>query len=184
MRWPWRKHEPVFIQVPGITTAPAAIGRASYPVTPDRLLAADLGSARTDSGMLYVAAVLDCYSRRCLGWSTSERLAPELVIRAVRLAAVCRCRPSTGSSGQTRVGGEVALALAPRCAAAGIAVPPGASPSAIDGAVPDSFLSMLRSELVGTPAWRTRTDAAQAIAGWIAGTYNRDRVAFVPGVAA
>jgi putative transposase len=180
MRWRFRAPEPVPIQVPGVNTSPTAVGRASYPATPDKLWAADLTAVPTTSGAIYVAAVLDCYSRHCLGWSTGERLRPELVIRAVRLATGCH-RPALRSIVEpTPVAGEVALALGESCVAAGVAVVPGSSPSGVDGAVTTSFLRMLRRELVGTGVSLTRTDAAEAVASWITRTYNEDRIGIAP----
>lgn len=170
---PLRAAERVRIEVPGITTAPAAVRAASCPASPDQLWAADLSVAWTGSGSLYVAAVLGGYTHHCLGWSTQSQLGPELVLEAVTLAALSKGEEA--SSCRT----QVALALAPVCAAAGVAVPRGSSPSAIDGAVTHSFFSMLRRELASTPAWRTRTDTAEAIAGWISGTYSQDRVGTV-----
>jgi putative transposase len=139
--------------------------------------------ANTAGGPLYLAAVLDCYSRHCLGWWLHRRLGPGLVVRAVQQAAFRPSRP-TGALAPAAREGEITLALATRCETAGIAVPPGASPSAIDGAVAESFFSTLRSDLVGAPSWATRTDAGEAIANWIEGRYNAARAAPTPSYVA
>jgi hypothetical protein len=78
---------------------------------------------------------------------------------------------------------DVTLAVTSRCETAGIAVPPGASPSAFDGAVAESFFSMLRQELADAP-WVTRSAAAEAMADWIEGCYNARRRAPLPSYVA
>jgi transposase InsO family protein len=152
------------IRVRGLTTEPAAISAASHPQGPGRLFVADVAVAATDSGWLCLAAVLDCYSRYCAGWATDKGLRPELVERAAREAV-----PAVRA-------GEITLALSPRCAATGIEVHPEATPGAMDGAVANSFFKLLRVDLAGSPAWRSRGTAAEAIATWITQTYNPHRV--------
>jgi putative transposase len=167
-------------RVPGVTTAPEAVARHSHPTEPNRLWVTDVAVANSASGPLYVAVVLDCYSRHCLGWWIDRHLGPGLVIRAVEQAAPRRCAWPEQPLAAARPQDEVTLAVASRCETAGVAVPPGGSPSAIDGAVAHSFFSMLRSELVGDPSWATRTDAAESIASWIERRYNARRASALP----
>jgi transposase InsO family protein len=175
MPWPWRRQRFAPLGVHGVTSAPGEVAEAAYPGAPGRLMVADLGVAGTDAGPLYLAAVLDCYSRGCLGWWTDTRLGPHLIHHAVEEATDVLRRSLSGSR-QAR--GDPVLALSARCAVAGVEVPPGSSPAAVDGAVAESFFATLRSELAGSPAWRTRTDAAEAISSWIRSVYNSDRVGF------
>jgi transposase InsO family protein len=158
-----------------VTIAANDVAEATYPGGPGRLMVVDLGVAGTEAGPLYLAAVLDCYSRSCLGWWTNTHPRPDLIRKAVADAAGARVPWQSRSRDDQ---GDVALALSQRCLQAGVEVPPGSSPSALDAAVAHSFFTTLCRELSGSPAWRTRTDAAEAISSWIQGVYNRDRVGF------
>lgn len=81
------------IRVPG--TAPDLVRREWNPTEPNRLWVADITYCRTWEGWLYLAAVLDCYSRRCVGWSIRDDLRAELVTDAVAMAIDSR-RPKPG----------------------------------------------------------------------------------------
>lgn len=65
------------------------------PPAPDRLWVADLTYVRTWEGWLYLAVVLDCYSRRIVGWALADHMRAELVVEAVEFA-VARRRPAPG----------------------------------------------------------------------------------------
>jgi putative transposase len=175
MQWPRRRQRLTPLHVPGVSSDPSQVAEATYPGAPGRLMVVDLGVAGTDAGPLYLAAVLDCYSRCALGWWTGTRRGPELIHNAVEEATEARRRSRSGSHWAR---GDAVLALSQRCALAGVEVPLGSSPSAVDAAVAESFFATLRRELSGSPAWRTRTDAAEAISSWIRDVYNCDRVGF------
>jgi transposase InsO family protein len=74
------------IRVPGIATAPDLVRREWNPTAPNRLWVADITLIRTWEGWLYLAAVLDCFSRRCVGWSIADHLRAELVLDAAQMA--------------------------------------------------------------------------------------------------
>lgn len=78
-----KKRGPTTIRVPGVRTAPDLVERDFAAVEPNRLWCADITYVRTREGWLYLAAVMDCYSRRIVGWSMSERLRAELVVDAI-----------------------------------------------------------------------------------------------------
>jgi Integrase core domain len=61
---------------PAATPAPDLVGRQFTPPAPDRLWVADITQQRTDQGWLYLAVVLDCFSRRIVGWSMPSTCAP------------------------------------------------------------------------------------------------------------
>ncbi len=65
------------------------------PTEPNRLSVADITYIRTWEGWLYLAAALDCHSRRCVGWSIADHLRAEIVVDAVEMA-VSRRRPEPG----------------------------------------------------------------------------------------
>jgi putative transposase len=72
------------IRVPGIATAPDLVRRDFAPAAPNRLWVADLTEIATWEGKLYLAAVIDCYSRRCVGWAMAEHMRAEFVVEALR----------------------------------------------------------------------------------------------------
>jgi len=71
------------------------VQRDFTPNTPDRLWVADITQHKTDEGWLYLAVVLDAYSRKVVGWSMTEHLRAELVIKALEMAMWNR-HPSPG----------------------------------------------------------------------------------------
>jgi putative transposase len=83
------------IRVCGVRTAPDLVERDFAPTEPDRLWCADITYIRTWEGWLYVASVMDCYSRRIVGWSMADHLRAELVVDALGMA-VARRRPDAG----------------------------------------------------------------------------------------
>jgi putative transposase len=87
-----RRRGKTTIRVPGVRTAPDLVQRDFDPSAPNRLWAADITYIRTWEGWLYLASVMDCYSRRIVGWALADRLRAELVVDALEMA-VTRRRP-------------------------------------------------------------------------------------------
>lgn len=83
------------IRVQGVRTAPDLVERDFNPTEPDRLWCADITYLRTWEGWLYLASVMDCYSRRIVGWAMADHLRADLVIDALQMA-VARRRPGPG----------------------------------------------------------------------------------------
>ena len=79
----------------GVRTAPDLVERDFNPTTINRLWAADITYIRTWEGWLYLASVMDCYSRRIVGWAIADHLRSELVVDALEMA-VNRRRPDAG----------------------------------------------------------------------------------------
>ena len=110
---------------PTATPAPDLVERNFMPAGPDRLWVADITQQRTDQGWLYLAVVLDCFSRRIVGWSMADHLRTELVLDALDMAIAQRhpdaglvhhsdhgCQPVFKGSSQHRlVGWRVAARL-------------------------------------------------------------------------
>ena len=83
------------ISVPGIRTAPDLVERDFNPTAINRLWSADITYIRTWEGWLYLASVMDLYSRRIVGWALADHLRAELVLDALEMA-VKRRRPDVG----------------------------------------------------------------------------------------
>jgi putative transposase len=93
------------IRVPGIATAPDLVRRDFAPAAPNRLWVADLTEIATWEGKLYLAVVIDCYSRRCVGWAMAEHMRAELVVEALEMA-LCQRRPDAGLVHHSDRGGQ------------------------------------------------------------------------------
>jgi putative transposase len=164
------------IQVPGIATAPDLVRRDFAPTGPNRLWVADLSEIATWEGKLYLAVVVDCFSRRCVGWAMAEHMRAELVVEALEMALWQR-RPDTGLIHHSDRGGQyVSLIFGQTARAAGIAVSMGAKGCALDNAVCESFFATLKKELTRRRSWPTRRELERAIFAWIEGWYNRRRL--------
>jgi transposase InsO family protein len=87
------------IRIAGIRSAPDLVERDFNPTEPDRLYCADITVLRTWEGWRYLASVMDCYSRRIVGWAIADHLRAELVIDALQMA-VARRRPDTALAEQ------------------------------------------------------------------------------------
>ena len=80
---------------PAATPAPDLVERNFRPADPDRLWVADITQQRTGEGWLYLAVVLDAFSRRVVGWSMADHLRTELVLDAVDMA-ISQRQPAPG----------------------------------------------------------------------------------------
>ena len=143
-----RRRARTTIRVPGVLTAPDLVRREWNPTEPNRLWVADITYCRTWEGWLYLAAVLDCFSRKCVGWSLRSDLRAELVLDAVEMA-IARRRPGPGLVHHSDHGGQyVSLAMGEHLREAGIDISMGSKGSALDNAVIESFFATLKRELV------------------------------------
>ena len=164
------------IRVPGIATAPDLVRRDFAPAAPNRLWVADLTEIATWEGKLYLAVVIDCYSRRCVGWAMAEHMRAELVVEALEMA-IWQRRPDAGLIHHSDRGGQyVSLIFGQRCRDAGIDLSMGAKGCALDNAVAEAFFATLKKELTRRRSWPTRRELQSAVFTWIEGWYNRRRL--------
>jgi putative transposase len=164
------------IRVPGIATAPDLVRRDFAPAAPNRLWVADLTEIATWEGKLYLAAVIDCYSRRCVGWAMAEHMRAELVVEALEMA-IWQRRPETGLVHHSDRGGQyVSLIFGQTARDAGIDISMGAKGCALDNAVAEAFFATLKKELTRRRSWPTRRELQSAVFAYIEGWYNRRRL--------
>jgi putative transposase len=164
------------VSVPGIATAPDLVRRDFTPKAPNRLWVADLTEVQTWEGKLYVAVVVDCYSRRCVGWAMAEHMRAELVVEALEMA-IWQRRPDVGLVHHSDRGGQyVSLVFGQTARDAGIDISMGAKGCALDNAVAEAFFATLKKELTRRRAWPTRRELQSAVFAWIEGWYNRRRL--------
>jgi len=164
------------IRVPGIETAPDLVRRDFTPRAPNRLWVADLTEIATWEGKLYLAVVVDCFSRRCIGWAMADNMRAELVVEALEMA-IWQRRPDVGLVHHSDRGSQyVSLVFGQTARDAGIDVSMGAKGCALDNAVCESFFATLKKELTRRRSWATRRDLQSALFAWIEGWYNRRRL--------
>jgi putative transposase len=169
-----RRRGKTTIRLPGVRPAPDLVRRDFRPAAPNQLWVADLTELATREGKLYLAVVLDCYSRRCVGWAMAEHMRAELVVEALEMA-IWQRQPTRGLIHHSDQGGQyVSLLFGQRCRQAGINVSMGARGCALDNAVCEAFFASLKKELIRR-SWPTRRQAQTAIFTWIEAWYNRRR---------
>jgi putative transposase len=149
--------------------APAAIGAIN------RVWLADISYVPTGEGWLYLAVVLDAYSRKVVGWAMADHLRTELVADALAMAVRAR-RPAPGLIHHSDHGCQyTSLAFGQQLRAAGIVPSMGSVGDCYDNAVVESFFSTLKVELLGRRPWPTRVAARLATFEFIEVWYNRRR---------
>ncbi len=142
---------------------------------PDRLWVADITYLPTWQSFLYLAVVVDAYSRRVVGWAMADHLRTGLVLDAL-VMAVQRRRPKPGLVHHSDHGCQyTSLAFGRRCREAGIAQSLGSVGDCFDNAMAESFNATLECELIARSCWRTHGEARMAVFDFIEGFYNPHR---------
>jgi len=161
---------------PSHELAPDLVERDFTAEAPDQLWVGDITYIPTDEGFLYLASVLDVFSRRLLGWSMAEHLRTELCLDALQAASgtrgrVCFC----GTVFHTDHGCQYTSELFNKtCQIIGIIQSMGSVGDSFDNAMAESFWSSLKRELVDH-SFPTRDEARLAIFEWI-NWYNTERL--------
>ncbi len=142
---------------------------------PNRLWVADMTVHPTDEGKLYLATVIDVFSRKVVGWSMGEAAFAELAVDAVNMGVWNR-RPDPGLVHHSDHGCQyTALCFGKTLREHGIVGSMGTVGDALDNAVAESFFARLQVELLDRNKWPTRRLLASAIFEYIEGFYNRRR---------
>jgi putative transposase len=161
---------------PGVAPHPDLVERRFSAAELDRLWVADISYIPTGEGWLYLATILDCCSRRIVGWSMREHLRTELVVDALDMATARR-RPGPGLVHHSDQGSQyVSLAFTRRLRKAEIAPSMGAVGTAYDNAAAESLFATIKRELVHRHRYPTRAAARTAIFEFIEVFYNRRRL--------
>ena len=144
---------------------------------PDRLWVSDITEHPTREGKVYLAVVLDAWSRRVVGWSIADHLRSEPVVDALDMA-IWRRRPESGfglihhADHGTQY---TSWAFGPRLRKAGLLGSMGTVGYALDNALAESFFGTLQLELLDRRRWTTRKELAQATFEYIEAFYNGRR---------
>jgi putative transposase len=154
--------------------APDLVERNFTATAPNRLWVADITYIPTWAGFLYLAVVLDVFSRRIVGWAMETYLRTELVLKALDMAL-----------GQRRAAGVIhhsdqgsqytSFAFGKRCAQARLRRSMGSVGDCFDNAMCESFFATLECELLNRRSFKTQVEARLAVFDFIEGWYNPHR---------
>lgn len=151
------------------------VGRRFTAAAPDRLWVADLTFLPTGQGFLYLAVVLDVFSRRVVGWALAPHLRTEVVLAALEMA-LTRRRPAAGLIHHSDHGSQyTSFAFGARCQQAGIVSSLGSVGDCSENALMESFFATVECELVAREHWRTHAQARSAVFAYIETFYNPRR---------
>ena len=158
----------------GARPAPDLVDRTFRADRPNVLWVADITYVPTWAGFLYLAIVLDVFSRRVVGWSMSTTLHADVVLAALEMA-VTRRRP-TGVIHHSDQGSQyTSFAFGKRCLEAGVRPSMGSVGDAYDNAMAESFFATLECELLDRRRFKTQAQARMAVFAFIEGFYNPRR---------
>jgi Integrase core domain len=142
-----RRHVVTTQREPARPAAPDLVTRSFVADAPNRLWVADITYVPTWSGFVYLAVVLDAFSRRVIGWSMADNLRTELVLSALEMA-LWRRRPAAGVIHHYDHGQYTSIAFGQRCREAGVAPSMGSVGDCYDNALAESFFATLECELL------------------------------------
>lgn len=155
--------------------APDLVDRNFVASRPDELWVADITFVPTATGFLYLAVVLDAWSRKIVGWSMANHLRVDLVIDALE-AAVGQRRPGDVIHHSDQGSQYTSLAFGKRCAEAGVRPSMGSVGDAYDNAMCESFFATLECELLDRRRFASQAEARMACFSFIEGWYNPVRL--------
>ncbi len=141
---------------------------------PDQLWVADITYIPTWAGFLYLAVVLDVWSRRVVGWSMATHLRTELVLDALNMATWQRL-PERVIHHSDQGTQYTSIAFGLRCKEVGVRPSMGSVGGAYDNAMCESFFATLECELLDRQRFRTQAEAKMAVFDFIEGFYNPRR---------
>ena len=155
--------------------APDLVDRHFTASGPNQLWVADVTYLPTAAGFLYLAVVLDVWSRKVVGWSMANHLRAELVLDALEMAVGQR-RPKDVIHHSDQGSQYTSLAFGKRCSEAGVRPSMGSVGDAYDNAMAESFFSILEAELLSRRRFASHAEARMACFSYIEGWYNPARL--------
>jgi putative transposase len=141
---------------------------------PNELWVSDITYIPTWAGFLFLAVVLDAWSRRIVGWAMANHLRTELVLDALDMAIYQR-RPGEVICHSDQGSQYTSLAFGARCREAGVRPSTGSRGDAYDNAMCESFFATLECELLDRRRFKTQAEAKIAVFEFIEGFYNPHR---------
>ena len=156
------------------SVAPDLVKRNFEVHGPNQLWVADITYVPTWAGFLYVAVVLDAWSRRVVGWAFAVHLRVELVLKALEMAVRQR-QPKAVIHHSDHGSQYTALTFGDRCRQAGVRPSMGSIGDAYDNAMCESFFATLECELLDRRHFTAPAEAERSVFEFIEGWYNPHR---------
>jgi putative transposase len=160
---------------PEARPAPDLVDRDFTATAPNQLWVADITFVPTANGFLYLAVVLDAWSRKIVGWAMATHLRAELVVDALEMAIGQR-RPGDVIHHSDQGSQYTSLAFGKRCKEAGVRPSMGSVGDAYDNAMCESFFATLECELLDRRRFASQAAARMACFSFIEGWYNPVRL--------
>ena len=153
----------------GLPIAPNLLDRNFIATAANQIWLADITYIETDQGWLYLAAVMDLYSRRIVGWAMADHLRADLPLAALRMAISAQ-RPSAGLIHHSDRGVQYASTdYRKLMQSAGLRASMSRKGDCYDNAPMESFFHTLKTELVHHWHYATRAEATRDIFAYIEG---------------
>ena len=159
----------------GLPVAPNDLDRNFQAAEPDRVWATDITYIWTLEGWLYLAVVLDLFSRRIIGWSMADHMRTELALGALDMAIGNRLPEGTLLHHSDQGSQYASFPYQKRLEENGITCSMSRRANCLDNAVVESFFGTLKQELIHRQTWMSREQARTAIHEYIEIFYNRWR---------
>jgi putative transposase len=156
------------------STVPDRVQREFRADGPDQLWVADVTYIPTWAGFLYLAVVIDVWSRKVIGWSMATHMRTELVMNALNMAITTR-QPADVIHHSDHGSQYTSLAFGRRCEAFGIQLSMGSVGDCFDNAMAESFFASLECELIDRSTFRTTKEARLAVFDYVEAFYNPER---------
>jgi putative transposase len=158
-----------------LPASPDLLRRKFTASAPNRVWVGDVTIIRTGEGWLYLAMLLDLFSRRIVGWATSANPRQELALEALQMAIEQR-QPRPGLIHHSDRGGQYSSAEYQNLLDQhGIRCSMSRPGNCLDNAVAESFFHTLKTEWIYHAHYKTRREARLAIFEYIEGFYNTER---------
>src|SRR4249920_1954051 len=168
-----RRHKVTTVR-DGARQAPDLVDRDFTAERPNTLWVAEITYVPTWAGFLYLAVVLDAFSRRIVGWAMATTLRTQLVLDALNMALATR-RPKDVVHHSDQGSQYTSIAFGKRCREAGVRPSMGSVGDAYDNAMAESFFATLECELLDRRRFKTQAEARMAVFEFIEGFYNLRR---------
>lgn len=154
--------------------APDLVDRCFEAAGPDKLWVADITYVSTWAGFLFLAVVIDVWSRKVVGWSMTTHLKTELVLAALEMAIAQR-QPRAVVHHSDQGTQYTSVAFGQRCKQAGVQPSMGSVGDAYDNALCESFFASLECELLDRRVFKSHAEGRMAVFQYIEGWYNPRR---------
>jgi len=170
-----RRRPKTTVRTQGARPAPDLVARDFHAEAPDKLWVADITYVPTATGFLYLAIVLDAFSRRVVGWAMETHLAAALVLQALDMA-LARRRPKGKPIHHSDQGSQyTSIDFGARCRKFGVRPSMGSVGDCYDNAMAESFFATLECELIDRRRFGTPEHARREVFQFIEGWYNPRR---------